>query len=162
MLKEEPLLNTSITHCFRVPDAAADSFLAADLNARSARQHGAVILTYHEVIHLLSNNKQIKGALCHDLVKDEQVQIYASIVVNAAGAWVGKIAATAGIAIQMIPGKGTMVAVNHRLVNTIINRCKLPSDGDILVPAHTVSVMGTTDIKVSDPTASVLSLGSCA
>jgi glycerol-3-phosphate dehydrogenase len=151
MLKEEPLLNTSITRCFRVPDAAADSFLAADLNAMSARQHGAVILTYHEVLHLLSKNKQINGALCHDLVKDEQVQIYASIVVNAAGAWAGKIAATAGIAIHMIPGKGTMVAVNHRLVNTVINRCKLPSDGDILVPSHTVAVMGTTDIKVSDP-----------
>jgi glycerol-3-phosphate dehydrogenase len=44
-----------------------------------------------------------------------------------------------------------MVAVNHRVVNTVINRCKMPSDGDILVPAHTVAVMGTTDTKVSDP-----------
>ena len=44
-----------------------------------------------------------------------------------------------------------MLALNHRVVNTVINRCKPPSDGDILVPAHTVAVMGTTDIKVSDP-----------
>ena len=51
----------------------------------------------------------------------------------------------------MVPGKGTMVAMNHRLVNTVINRCKLPADGDILVPAHTVAVMGTTDIQVIDP-----------
>ena len=27
----------------------------------------------------------------------------------------------------------------------------MPSDGDILVPAHTVSVIGTTDVKISDP-----------
>jgi len=44
-----------------------------------------------------------------------------------------------------------MVAMNHRIVNTVINRCKMPSDGDIIVPAHTVSVIGTTDVKISDP-----------
>ncbi|MFN2197479.1 MAG: FAD-dependent oxidoreductase, partial [Anaerolineales bacterium] len=30
-------------------------------------------------------------------------------------------------------------------------RLKMPSDGDILVPAHTVAVMGTTDEQVPDP-----------
>jgi glycerol-3-phosphate dehydrogenase len=151
MLTEEPLLNPSITHCFRVPDASADSFLAAHLNAESARQYAAEILTYHEVLQLTCDNQQIKGAICHDLVKDENVRITSRMVVNASGAWAGKIAATAGILIHMIPGKGTMIAANHRIVNTVINRCKLPSDGDILVPVHNVSVIGTTDIKVSDP-----------
>lgn len=151
MLKLEPALNPDITHCYRVPDGAADSFLAADLNAESARQHGAMILTYHEVEHLLCEDNRVNGAVCHDLVKDEQVQISSSMVVNAAGAWAGKISASAGIAIQMIPGKGTMIAINHRIVNTVINRCKPPADGDILVPAHTVAVIGTTDVKVNDP-----------
>jgi anaerobic glycerol-3-phosphate dehydrogenase B subunit len=41
--------------------------------------------------------------------------------------------------------------MNHRIVNTVINRCKMPADGDILVPSHTVSVIGTTDVKVEDP-----------
>ncbi len=40
MLREEPLLNPHISRCFRVPDASADSFLAADSNAESARQLG--------------------------------------------------------------------------------------------------------------------------
>ena len=44
-----------------------------------------------------------------------------------------------------------MVAVNHRLVNTVINRCKMPADGDILVPVHTVAIIGTTDERVTDP-----------
>jgi glycerol-3-phosphate dehydrogenase len=159
MLKEEPALDSKIQQCFRVPDASADSFLASDSNAESARQHGAQVLLYHEVIQLSTNSLQstnspiVTGALCRDLVKDEDVQIDASIVVNASGAWAGKIAKMAGISLQMLPGKGTMVALNHRVVNTIINRCKLPSDGDILVPAHTVTVMGTTDIRVADPDA---------
>ncbi|HBY09091.1 MAG TPA: anaerobic glycerol-3-phosphate dehydrogenase subunit A, partial [Chloroflexi bacterium] len=44
-----------------------------------------------------------------------------------------------------------MIAVSHRIVNTVINRLKMPGDGDILVPAHTVAVMGTTDQQVPDP-----------
>jgi glycerol-3-phosphate dehydrogenase len=151
MLKEEPLLNPNIIRCFRVPDGAADSFLAARLNADAARQHEAEILTYYEVFKLLFDGDRIAAALCHDLVKDEEVQINADLIVNASGAWAGKLAATAGLTVQMIPGKGTMAAVNHRVVNTVINRCKLPGDGDILVPAHTVAVIGTTDIKVADP-----------
>jgi glycerol-3-phosphate dehydrogenase len=44
-----------------------------------------------------------------------------------------------------------MVAMNHRLVNTVVNRCVYPTDGDILVPVHTVSIIGTTDVRATDP-----------
>ena len=74
------------------------------------------------------------------------------MVLNASGAWAGQIAHMAGIeGIEIIPGKGIMIAMNHRLVNTVINRCTMPADGDILVPIRTVSVIGTTDIRVKDP-----------
>ncbi len=157
MLSEEPLLNPHIQQCFRVPDASADSFLAAQLNAESAIQYGAQVLTYHEVLSLKVDDEgqpgtpAVSGAICRSLVKDDNLEVDADLVINAAGAWAGVIVHTAGIDLTMVPGKGTMLALNHRLVNTVINRCKLPSDGDILVPSHTVSVIGTTDIKVTDP-----------
>jgi len=157
MLKHEPLLNPKIQRCFYLPDASADSFLAARLNVESARQYGGLVKTYHEVLslslthHSSGGVNSVVGALCHDLIKDEDVQIEASMVINASGAWAGKICKLAGIDLSMSPGKGTMIALNHHLVNTVINRCKSPADGDILVPAHTVAVMGTTDIKVVDP-----------
>jgi glycerol-3-phosphate dehydrogenase len=44
-----------------------------------------------------------------------------------------------------------MVAMNHRMINTVVNRCKLPDDGDIIVPIRTVAVVGTTDVHVPDP-----------
>ena len=53
--------------------------------------------------------------------------------------------------VGVVPGKGIMIAMNHRLVNTVINRCTMPADGDILVPIRTVSVIGTTDIHATDP-----------
>ncbi len=157
MLSEEPLLDPHILQCYRVPDASADSFLAAQLNAESALQYGAQVLTYHEVLSLKVDDEDqpgapaVTGAICRSLVKDDNLEVDADLVINASGAWAGRIAHTAGIDLTMVPGKGTMLALNHRLVNTVINRCKLPSDGDILVPSHTVAVIGTTDIKVADP-----------
>jgi anaerobic glycerol-3-phosphate dehydrogenase B subunit len=94
---------------------------------------------------------RVIGARVLDLLKDEEIEIHADMVVNAAGAWCGQITASVGVQVQILPGKGTMVAMNHRVVNTVVNRCKLPGDGDILVPAHTVAIIGTTDVKVPDP-----------
>ena len=74
------------------------------------------------------------------------------MTVNAGGAWAGRIADMAGIeGVRVLPGRGIMIAMNHRLVNTVINRCQMPTDGDILVPIRTVSVIGTTDQHTDDP-----------
>jgi glycerol-3-phosphate dehydrogenase len=151
MLKEEPHLNPGISRCFRVPDAAADSFLATQSVGEMARLHGGRILTYHEVRRLVREGDTIVGALCYDLVADEEVLISADLVVNAAGAWAGKIAHSAELEVNVRAGKGTMIACNHRVVNTVVNRCKVPADGDIIVPIQTVAVIGTTDEGVPDP-----------
>jgi len=150
-LAEEPYLNRRISHCFRVPDGSADSFLSAEDTVASAREHGAVLLTYHRVDGLVREGDRVVGARCHDLVAGEDVEVAADLVVNASGAWAGRIAAGADIHFEVLAGKGTMVAVNHRMVNTVINRCKMPDDGDIIVPIHTVAVIGTTDERVGDP-----------
>lgn len=153
--RREPMLNRHISRVFAVPDGAADSFLATHATAQAARLAGATVLIYHEVFDLIAAGgdgaRRIVGARVRDMVSGEEIAVHAGMVVNASGAWAGQIAAMAGIAVKVIPGKGTMVAMNHRLVNTVINRCKMPADGDIIVPIHTVAVIGTTDEKVTDP-----------
>jgi glycerol-3-phosphate dehydrogenase len=151
MLRREPALNPRISRVFEVPDAAADSFLATHSNALSAREHGASILTYHSVVGLIRSGDRVEGAVVEDLRSGERKQIRCAYVLNAAGAWAGKIAAFADVRVTVIPGKGTMVAMNHRMVNTVVNRCKFPADGDIIVPIRTVAVVGTTDVHVPDP-----------
>jgi glycerol-3-phosphate dehydrogenase len=154
-LRQEPLLNPRISRVFAVPDAAADSFLATHATAGAAHQAGAQILVYHEVIELLTRgsegDRRVNGARVRNLASGEELVIRADLVINASGAWAGRVAELAGVQVNVIPGKGVMVAMNHRLVNTVINRCKLPADGDILVPIHTVAVIGTTDERASDP-----------
>jgi len=151
MLKEEPYLNKNIIRCFRVPDGSADSFLSTEAIAESSKEYGTSVLTYHKVIGILFDQNRVSGVICEDQIKGELIRISADFVVNAGGAWAGQIASLANIKIIILPGKGTMLAINTRIVNTVINRCKKPSDGDIIVPAHTVSVIGTTDYKVENP-----------
>jgi glycerol-3-phosphate dehydrogenase len=151
MLRREPALNPRISRVFEVMDGSADSFLATRSTALSAQEHGASILTYHNLVDLVREGDRVTGAIIEDLRNGEQIGVICAFVLNASGAWAGKVAAMAGVTVTVVPGKGTMVAMNHRMVNTVVNRCKLPADGDIIVPIHTVAVIGTTDVHVPDP-----------
>ncbi|HEV3377745.1 MAG TPA: FAD-dependent oxidoreductase, partial [Thermoleophilaceae bacterium] len=120
--------------------------------ARGASAHGARVLPYHRVIDLHRDGDAVRGARVRNERTGEELDIEAGFTLNAAGAWAAQIARMAGIeGVAVIPGKGIMIAMNHRLVNTVVNRCAMPADGDILVPIRTVSVIGTTDIRAADP-----------
>jgi glycerol-3-phosphate dehydrogenase len=150
-LRREPRLHPEISRAFEVPDAAIDPWKTVWSCARSAEADGARILVYHRVAELVREGDSITGARVVDERTGDELEIRALVTVNAAGAWAGQIAALAGCRVEVLPGKGIMIAMNHRLVNTVVNRCKMPADGDILVPIRTVSVIGTTDTRVADP-----------
>jgi glycerol-3-phosphate dehydrogenase len=151
-LRSEPRLNPAIKRAFTVPDASIDAWKTVWSFARGASAHGARILTYHKVIDLHRGGDAVTGARVRNELTGEELDIEAGFTLNAAGAWAAQIAHMAAIeGIGVVPGKGIMIAMNHRLVNTVINRCTMPADGDILVPIRTVSVIGTTDIHSVDP-----------
>src|SRR3954452_7813811 len=151
-LRMEPRLNPGIRRAFTVPDAGIDAWKTVWALAGAARERGARLLTYHRVVDVLRDGDRVVGARVRDERRGEDVTIEARFVLNASGAWAGQICAMAGIeGVEIIPSKGIMIAMNHRLVNTVINRCTMPADGDILVPIRTVSVIGTTDIRSADP-----------
>ncbi len=139
-LRREPRLNPGIKRAFTVPDASIDAWKTVWALAHAARGRGATVLPYHAVVDVLREGDAVVGARLHDERSGEEVTVEARMVLNASGAWAGQIADMAGIeGVEIIPGKGIMIAMNHRLVNTVINRCTMPADGDILVPIRTVS-----------------------
>jgi glycerol-3-phosphate dehydrogenase len=151
-LRDEPRLNPQISRAFRVPDANVDVWKLVWALAGGARAHGAQVLPYHRVTDIRRDGDEVTGARVHDLRTGEDAEIEARVTVNAAGAWAGQVATMAGIeGVRVLPGRGIMIAMNHRLVNTVVNRCQMPTDGDILVPIRTVSVIGTTDENTEDP-----------
>ncbi|HLB47661.1 MAG TPA: anaerobic glycerol-3-phosphate dehydrogenase subunit GlpA [Anaerolineales bacterium] len=150
-LKREPLLNPKISRALCVHDASCDSFDALHLLAGAVKAADGEVMLRHRVTEIIKSRDRVVGVAGENLTTGEHFTIYADIILNCAGAWAGRIAEMAGCEVKVTPGKGVMIAMNTRLVNTAINRCKPPDDGDILVPVGTVSIIGTTDTAVPDP-----------
>jgi glycerol-3-phosphate dehydrogenase len=151
-LREEPLLNPNVSRVFRVPDANIDVWKTVWAMARGIQARGGRVLPYHAVVGIHRNGDQVTGARLRGAHSGEDIDVEARVTVNASGAWAGVIAEMAGIeGVRVLPGRGIMIAMNHRLVNTCVNRCQMPTDGDIIVPIRTVCVIGTTDVHTEDP-----------
>ena len=151
-LRREPRLNPGISRAFEVHDGAVDAWKLLWGNAASARAYGATILTYHWVTGVLRDGDRVVGVVARDDRGGREVRIEAGFTVNAGGVWAGELADMADCpGVTVVPGKGIMIAMNHRLVSSVVNRCDPPGDGDILVPIRTVCVIGTTDSKADTP-----------
>lgn len=147
-LRLEPTANPALIAAVRVPDGTVDPFRLTAANMLDAREHGANILTYHEVIGLLRQGDRVHGVRVFDHKNQREYAIHAQIVVNAAGIWGQHIAEYADLRIRMFPAKGALLILGHRINNMVINRCRKPADADILVPGDTISLIGTTSTHI--------------
>jgi len=75
---------------------------------------------------------------------NQPFEVIAQQVINAAGIWGQGICEYAELDIKMFPAKGSLLILDYRINNLVINRCRKPSDADILVPGDTISLIGTT------------------
>lgn len=144
----EPSVNPTLIGAVRVPDGSVDPFRLTTANALDARLHGAEILTYHEVIGFIKDGKRVVGVKLFNRQTKNEVEVYATITVNAAGIWGHRIAEMAGATVNMFPAKGALLIFGHRVNNLVLNRCRKPADADILVPGDTICVIGTTSSRV--------------
>ena len=146
VLEQEPALTRDVLRAFAVPDGTLDSLRLVRACAASATASGARILTGRSVTGLRRETGRVVGATL-----DDGTSVESEVVVNAAGAWAAGVAAMAGCRVPARLSKGVMVAVAGRLVHAVVSRCRLPADGDILVPLGGSTIMGTTDAPVTDP-----------
>lgn len=144
----EPSANPSIIGSVVVPDGTVDPFRLTLSNIVDAKQHGATIETYHEVLGLIKEQNRVIGVKVYDHITKQEKNLYASIVVNAGGIWGQKIAEYADLKIKMFPAKGSLLIFGHRVNNMVLNRCRKPADSDILVPGDTICLIGTTSTHV--------------
>ncbi|NDL62264.1 anaerobic glycerol-3-phosphate dehydrogenase subunit A [Acerihabitans arboris] len=147
-LRLEPAANPALIGAVRVPDGTVDPFRLTAANMIDAREHGARFLTYHSVTGLIRRGDRVRGVRALDHKSGQTHDIYAPVVVNAAGIWGQHIAEYADLRIRMFPAKGALLILGHRINNRVINRCRAPADADILVPGDTISLIGTTSTRV--------------
>ena len=147
-LRLEPAANPKMVGAVRVPDGAVDPFRLTSANVLDARLHGAEVLTYHSVEEVLREQNRVVGVVLRDVTSGQRREVRARVVVNAAGIWGFDIARKAGVEINMYPSKGALLVFGHRVNNMVLNRCRVPSDADILVPGNTISLIGTTSERI--------------
>ncbi|SHH23023.1 anaerobic glycerol-3-phosphate dehydrogenase subunit GlpA [Desulfosporosinus lacus] len=147
----EPLLTRQATRIFEVPDATVDGFKLLWSNVKSAEKYGGTYQTYCKVQSLWLENGRVIGVYAEELITGETLRVRSEIVVNAAGPWSAEIAAMAGFNVDVLKDKGSLLVFNQRLFNRVINRLRVPGDGDIFVPHQTVTVFGTTSHTVELP-----------
>lgn len=144
----EPAMNPDAIGAVRVPDGSVDPFRLTAANIKDGIDHGGKVLTYHEVEDFVRRQDRIEGVRVRDMHTGEIKEFRAKIVVNAGGIWGSLIARQAGVTVNMFPAKGALLIYGHRANKIVLNRCRKPSNADILVPGDTICVIGTTSTKV--------------
>jgi glycerol-3-phosphate dehydrogenase len=144
----EPAASPEVSRALAVPDAVISPARLVVANAVAAREAGATIHTSSpvEAVDVVDGRVE-RVAVGGDL----DATVEADVVVNATGPWAERCAALAGVSVPMRPTRGVMVAVENPGVDAVLNRCRPPDDGDIVVPHPDEAVLGTTSVAVDDP-----------
>jgi glycerol-3-phosphate dehydrogenase len=137
--RREPLLAPDVKLAFAVPDGGIDSWSLLRSMAADAEARGCRVLVRHPMVGVERDGDRITAVRVHDAVAGQDRAIGCQWVVNAAGAWAGEVGRMAGVPLTMIAGKGVMVVMASRYVRGVVNACRKPADGDIIVPQHEVA-----------------------
>ena len=150
-LESEPGLSTRVTRCLKAQDGSIDPFSLVQANVDDARSAGATVFNHCAVTGMTVEN----GTVVEVEVQDRRCGLPSSIVpemvVNAAGAWVDEVAKLAGCHVPIGLDQGSMLIMDGRQCRHVVNRLRLPSNGDIAVPNHTSTILGTTSRPASAP-----------
>ena len=146
----EPVLTDKLIAAYAVKDASIDPFKLSLENIAQAQKLGCTLLRFTEVIGFQKTKEHIHTTHLQNTVTGENLIVRAEQVVNATGAWAGEIAALAGAKIEMVCSKGSLMVTHNRITDRVINRLRASANADILVPGGTVSILGTTSIRINN------------
>ncbi len=144
----EPNLSRAVIGAVRVPDASINPFTLAFENAKAAAALGGRIMPHTRVAGLIVEGGRVKGVRAINSKNGETFEAYSEFVINATGAWASEVVRTVGLSIPLVYSKGSILITSRRPTQMVINRCRLPSNGDIVVPNETTGLIGTTSIQV--------------
>ncbi|KPJ96227.1 MAG: glycerol-3-phosphate dehydrogenase [Gammaproteobacteria bacterium SG8_11] len=146
----EPTLSDKLIAAYAVKDASIDPFKLSLENMAHAQALGSTLLRFRQVVGFEKKNHRIVTTRLRNAVTGKETIIEADLVVNATGAWAGEVAALAGAEIEIICSKGSLLVTHNRITNLVVNRLRASANADILVPGGTVSILGTTSIRVEN------------
>lgn len=142
----EPGLAPDILGAVTMDEWGIDPFRLVVENAVDAVEHGAVVLTYTELVSFMKDAAgAVVGVVVEDRVTGEKQTHSAPVTINATGAWGPRTAALAGGWYQLRPGKGVHIVYSHRISNMGIVMDGVDGRQMFLMPHENGSIIGTTD-----------------
>jgi glycerol-3-phosphate dehydrogenase len=145
----EPELSRNVIAAYGVEDATVDPFRLSCDNMSDALAHGAGLLTHTRVVEMARRGRRrILSVKFLQVRSGTEMEVEAELIANVSGAWVGQVAELAGLQLPLVWSKGSILITQQRLTDRVINRLRPPADGDIVVPGGTVSLLGTTSLRI--------------
>jgi glycerol-3-phosphate dehydrogenase len=146
----EPALSDKLIAAYMVADASIDPFKLCLENMAQAQELGSTLLRFTKVVGFEISNQKIRATRLQNIITGEELIIEAEQVINATGAWAGVVAGLAGATIDILYSKGSLIVTHNRITERVVNRLRPSASADILVPGGTVSILGTTSIRIDN------------
>jgi len=146
----EPAISGAARRAVWVPDGCFDAWRVPASFLSGAASLGARLRNFTEAVAVEVSGGAARAVIVRSPDHIEET-IQCDYVVNAGGAWAGKIGALAGLDIPVTPAPGAMVAVKARLSDMVLSRLAPPGDGDIVVPQRGLSIIGSTQRRADEP-----------
>lgn len=144
----EPGLRRNLIGAMTMDEWGIDPWRLCTLNAISAQQHGAIVLTYTQVLGFIRGPKgEVEGVRVRDERSGRFSEYRAKLLVNVAGAWAPKVAALAGVNVRIRPGKGVHLTLDRRLSNYGVIASAVDGRQIFVMPHEQTSIIGTTDTE---------------
>ena len=121
-----------------------DPFRLCLLNALSAKNHGADVRNYTEVIDVIREGDRVKGVRVRDKRTGTVEEIRGKIVANCAGPWVPRISKMAGINQPLRLNKGSHIVFDRRITGVGVVCRALDGRSAYLFPHFDTTILGTT------------------
>lgn len=151
-LELEPALSPAVRLAVAIPaDGSFDAWRLPAAFFAAAMERGALVFRFAEALSIETAGGAVRAVRVLDRYTGHEHRIAADAVINAGGAWAGRIAGLAGVDMEVTPSPGTMVAVQGRLADRVISRLHPAGDGDIIVPQRLFSIIGSTQWITGDP-----------
>jgi glycerol-3-phosphate dehydrogenase len=142
--KIEPKLSDKILLAAYLDEMFIDPFRLCMLNALSAKNHGADVRNYTEVIDIIREGDRVKGVKVKDKKTGKVEEIYGKFVANCAGPWAPRISKMADVDQPLRLNKGSHIVFDRRITGTAVVCRALDGRSAYLFPHFSTTILGTT------------------
>jgi len=141
----EPGLRPGLRGAVTMDEWGVDAARLVALNALGAREAGAEVRTYTEVIGVAREGTRVTGVQVRSRLTGAVETVAARVVCNAAGPWGPALAGMAGASLKLRPAKGVHLIYDRRISNCALGVEAIDGRDLLLVPHSNQTIVGTTD-----------------